>query len=82
MVVDQIDIHRFAVFEAEHDSPVAAHPDAPLFCTITLECMEPITWEVHITRCNPDVEISQDSANARNKVLWQCTRAFPFMEVP
>jgi hypothetical protein len=47
MVVDEIDIKRFAALEPEDDSPVCTHGDGPKTLQATAECVQTIAGHIH-----------------------------------
>jgi hypothetical protein len=46
MVVDEIDIKRFAAFEPEDDSPVCTHGDGPKTLQATAECVQTVAGHI------------------------------------
>jgi hypothetical protein len=48
MVVEQIDIERIAITEAEDDAPVGGYVDRPKALQLAFERVEPEAWGIHV----------------------------------
>lgn len=81
MVVDKIDIARFAVLEAKNKSPIGSHSHRPKSFQLALQRMQPKGRLIHILNPIRSVEKGKDAANAVNQLWRQLAAIIVFVKL-